>query len=88
VPRHEQSQQQRAQAQHRDIHGGVEIEIADAADQHIAGNQIEESPEHVDRRRRQPFTRRLGERALKRTSHHAADEMRNRVGEQGTAEEP
>ncbi len=58
--------------------GVPQFEIADAADEDIADDDIEKSPEHVDGRRGEPLPRRLGERALERLAHHAADEMRDR----------
>src|ERR1700722_8916265 len=64
----------------------MQVELADAADQQVANGQVEEAPQHVDRRRRQTFTGRARKRALKRPSHHPADEVRNGVGEEGAAE--
>src|SRR5258707_607398 len=64
----------------------MQVELADVAGQHVADGQIEKAPQHVDRRRRQAFTGRTRERALKRPPHHSADEVRDRVGEESAAE--
>src|SRR5260370_36548069 len=53
----------------------------------ITNGQVDKSPKHIQGRGRKPFATRFGKWALKGTPHHAADKMRNGVGEKEAAEE-
>jgi hypothetical protein len=45
----EQTQQQHADADRDDVNSGMQIEIADPADQQIGHGQVEKPPQHIDR---------------------------------------
>src|SRR5260370_10243272 len=53
----------------------------------ITNGQVDKSPKHIQGRGREPYATRFGKWALKGTPHHAADKMRNGVGEKEAAEE-
>ena len=61
------------------------VEVSHLGDEQVGDNEVRKSPEHVHGRGRETFARRLGEGAQERPPHHAADEMRNSVGEEGAA---
>jgi hypothetical protein len=48
----------------------AELELADAADEHVADRQVEESPEHVHRRRREGVRRPWGLAERKRKTRY------------------
>src|ERR1700734_2408447 len=58
------SHREHAERQDGDVPRVAELELADAADEYVADDKVEEPPEHVHRRRRKALTRRVGERAL------------------------
>src|ERR1700722_1584624 len=84
--RHHQADEKSAQSRRHNVARGVQIKISNTAYEDITDGQIEKSPKHIDGRGRKSLARRFGKRTLKRTSHHAADKMRNGVGEKNTAE--
>ena len=66
----------------------AKIEAANTGHQDVTDDQIEHSPQDVDHCRRQAFAGRRCERALERAARNAAHQMRDRVCEEGPAEEP
>ena len=50
MPRQKQRRSEARQPERGDVACVLQIEIADAADQHIADDEIEKTPEHVDGR--------------------------------------
>jgi hypothetical protein len=65
----------------------VKVEAADADDEQISDDEIEEAPEGVDRRGGKALTGRLGERGLEGMAGDSVTEMRDCVGEESAAEE-
>lgn len=64
-----------------------QIKIANARQEKIADDGVEEAPEHIHGRRGKPFARWLSEGRLKGLPHHAADKMRNGVGQEKSSNE-
>jgi len=87
VPGAEKRDREHAGAAGKHVACVPQFEVAHAADEDITDDEIEETPEYIDGRRRQPLASRMGERALKRPAHHAADEVRDRVRQEHAAEE-
>ena len=87
VPRGEYAHQQDARTSGDDLICGVEIEISDASDEEVSEDEVRKSPKHVDGRRGKALAWRFGEGTLKGPSHHAADEVRNGIGEESAAEQ-
>jgi hypothetical protein len=85
--RQEHTHENDAQSGDDDILRGTQIKVSNAADENITDRQIEKAPKHIDGGGGKPLATRLGKRTLKRTAHHAADKMRNGVGEKGAAKE-
>ncbi len=82
-----QAHQEKAQSQGCYIRRGTQTEVSDPANEKVSDGEVRKSPEHVDGRRRQSLTGRLGKGTLKRTTHYAAHEVWNRVAEKSAAEE-
>ena len=87
VPRGGYAHQQDACTSGDDLIRSVEIEISDASDEEVSEDEVRKSPKDVDGRRGKALAWRLGEGTLKGPSHHAADEVRNGIGEESAAEQ-
>src|ERR1700761_7895668 len=87
MPRREQADQQRANRKSKNVMDRSEIEVANAYHQQVAGNHVEEAPKGVHCGRGKPFPGGLCERRLERTAHHAADKMRDSVGQEHSSKE-
>ena len=66
----------------------TQIDPANTDHQNVADDQIEHSPQDIDHRRGQALAGRRCKRALEWTARNAVHQMRDRVGEEGPAEEP
>ena len=71
----EETYQEKPQAQTSRVGGGAQAEVSDAAGQRVSDGEIENAPQYVDGRRGKSLPGRLGERALKGTSHEPAADM-------------
>ena len=87
MPRGKERHRQHAEPERRRIGEVSEIEIADLADEQVADDEVEEAPQHIDGRRRQPLPRRSWRTGSGTAAHHAGDAMGDGVGEEGAAEE-
>src|ERR1700744_3077830 len=87
VPRRLKADQQCADGERNNVTERSEIEVTHAHNQKVADDDVEEAPEHVNRRRGEPFAWRFCERRLKRSSHHSADKMRNGVVQEHSSED-
>jgi hypothetical protein len=79
VTRRKDAQEQRAQAEHKNVAGCPRIEGADVHDQQIPNYRVEESPNDVDRRRGESLAGRFRKGSLKGAPHGARDKVRNGV---------
>lgn len=64
----------------------AQIEAADTADKQITDSKVEEAPQDIDRRGRQPNSGRGGKRALEGMARDPIAKMGQRVREEGTPE--
>jgi hypothetical protein len=64
-----------------------QIESTNPDNQSVSHGQVEHPPQDVHRRRRQAFSRGRSKRALERKTRDAVDQVRDRVGEESSAEE-
>src|SRR5579862_8915443 len=87
MPRRLQANQQRANRKCENITYRSQIKVANAHREKIPDDSVKESPENVHGRRGKPFAGRLCEGRLKGLSHHAADKMRNGVGQKYPSKE-
>jgi hypothetical protein len=83
VERHEQD----ACAKHEHMLPTAEIKCADAAEEQVGDDEIQEAPEDVDCGGRQSLSWRFCEGALKGATGDAGAEVREGVGEKCAAEE-
>src|ERR1700728_4340271 len=86
VARTHQPHKKKPQSQDGHMSRRTQAELSDAADQGISDREVEDTPEDVYGRRREPLTWWLGKGALKRTTHRPAHEVRHRVAEKKAAE--
>src|SRR5271165_6600931 len=86
-PRGKKADRERPKRERAHLREVPYIERADLSNEQIADDEVEESPEHVHGRGRQSPPRRICEGRLERPPRHAADEVRNCVGEHRAAEE-
>src|ERR1700685_4615763 len=87
MPRHEKTDQQCTNPKSKNVTNRSQIEVANAYHEKVADNGVEEAPESVHGRRGKTFAGRLCEGRLKGLSHHAADIMRNGVGQENSSKE-
>ena len=73
VTRRKEADEQRAQAERKDVGCRPRMESADVRDEQIPDHRVEESPNNVDRRRGEPLAGRLCKGTLKGVSHRAGD---------------
>src|SRR5208337_4082037 len=79
VTRRKDADEQRAQAERKDVACRPRMEIADLRDEQIPNHRVEESPNNVDRCRGEPLAGRFCKGTLKGASHRAGDEVRDGV---------
>src|ERR1700728_2929756 len=87
MPRHEKADQQYANRKSKNVTYRAQVKVADARHKKVAGDGVEEAPKNVHCGRGQPLAGRLCEGRLKGLSHHAADIMRNGVGQKNSSKE-
>src|ERR1700728_2729651 len=87
MPRHEKADQQYANRKSKNVTYRAQVKVADARHKKVAGDGVEEAPKNVHCGRGQPLAGRLCEGRLKGLSHHAADIMRNGVGQENSSKE-
>ena len=78
---------QNARPEDKDVPGLVQVEVPDPAHQQIADSKVEEAPQDIDRRGRQPDTGRGREGTLEGMARDPIAEMGQRVREEGAPEE-
>jgi len=86
VPSQHDRDPQNARAEDEHVRRPTRLEASDPGHEDEADGEIEEPPEDIDGRGRQPFPRRGGERALERKARDSVHEMRDGVGEEGARE--
>ena len=77
--RRNDADEQRAQAERKDVACRPRMESADVHDEQIPNDRVEESPNNVDRCRGEPLARRFCKGTLKGVSHRAGDKVRDGV---------
>src|ERR1700678_2206514 len=87
MPRRLEADHQCANRKSKNVTCRSQIKVANAHHQKVAGDRVEEAPENVHGRRGKPFARRLCEGRLKGLSQHAADKMRNGVGQEHSSKQ-
>ena len=84
------SQQERhdqdARPKDKNVQGLAQLEVADPAHKQIADSKIEEAPQDIDRRGRQPYPGRGCEGTLEGMSRDPIAQMGKRVSEEGAPE--
>jgi hypothetical protein len=79
VTRRKDADEQRAQAERKDVACRPRIESTDVPDQQIPNHRVEESPDNIDRCRGEPLAGRFGKGTLKGASHRARDKVRDSI---------
>jgi hypothetical protein len=85
--RRKQAHDENPKTQGNDVVRGIQVEVTHATDQNITDDEVENSPQDVDGRGGKTLTVGFGKRSLKGAAHHAADKMRECVGEKRSSEE-
>ena len=78
---------QDARPEDKDVPGLAQFEVPDPAHKQIADSKVEEAPQDIDRRGRQPYPGRGGEGTLEGMARDPIAEMGQRVHEKGAPEE-
>jgi hypothetical protein len=65
----------------------AQFEVPNPAHQQIADSKVEEPPQNIDRRRRQPYSRRGGEGTLEGMARDPITEVGERVRDENAPEE-
>src|ERR1700690_2476172 len=87
MPCRMQADEECARRKSKNVADRSQIEVANAHHQKVGGNGVEEAPQNVHRRRGKTFSGRLCEGSLEGPPHHAADKMRNDVGQGNSSKE-
>src|ERR1700733_13548938 len=87
MPRRLEADQQGANRKRNNVTVRSQIKAANPRHQKIAGDGVKEAPQNVHRRRGEPCAGRLSEGRLEGSPHHAADKVRNRIGQENSSKE-
>jgi hypothetical protein len=87
VMRRKNADEQRTQAERKDVACRPQIESTDLRDQQIPNYRVEESPDNIDRCGGEPLAWRFGKGTLKGASHRAGDKVRNGVCRKNASKE-
>src|ERR1700691_2462952 len=87
MARRMEADQQCANRKSKNVTYRSQIKVTNADHEKIPGDGVKEAPENVHGRRGKAFAGRLCEGRLKSLSQHAADKMRNGVGQENSSKE-